>query len=86
MTARRAVIALLVAYKRLLSPLLPAACRFEPSCSEYARDAVELYGLWRGGLMALWRIGRCQPLARGGFDPVPPRPVARGVSAGSRAD
>ena len=73
MILRRAVIGLLVAYKRWISPLCPPACRFHPSCSEYARDAVEIHGVWRGGGMTLWRLLRCQPFSRGGFDPVPPR-------------
>jgi len=68
---RRAAVALLYAYKRWLSPLLPAACRFYPSCSEYASEAIETHGLARGGWMALRRIARCQPFCRGGFDPVP---------------
>ena len=65
------VISLLRFYKRFISPLLPAACRFEPTCSEYAREAVELRGVWRGGLLAAWRILRCNPFSKGGFDPVP---------------
>jgi putative membrane protein insertion efficiency factor len=70
---RRTVIGLIVAYKRWISPLFPPACRFHPSCSAYARDAVEIHGVWRGGGLALWRLLRCQPFSRGGFDPVPPR-------------
>lgn len=58
-------------YKRFLSPLLPSACRFEPTCSVYARDAIERHGLMRGSGLAARRLLRCQPLARGGFDPVP---------------
>jgi hypothetical protein len=56
------------AYKRWLSPALPAACRYVPSCSEYAMEAVERYGVVRGGAMAAWRILRCHPLAKGGLD------------------
>jgi len=67
----RAAIALLRFYRRWLSPLLPRVCRFHPSCSEYAREAVELHGLARGGRLAVWRLLRCQPWSRGGFDPVP---------------
>ena len=58
-------------YKRLLSPLLPPACRFVPSCSEYAAEAVANHGTLRGGMMAWWRILRCHPLTHGGYDPVP---------------
>src|SRR5215471_3010378 len=58
-------------YKRWLSPMLPASCRFEPTCSEYAAQAIELHGTLIGGALALWRLLRCQPLARAGYDPVP---------------
>jgi len=67
----RLIVALLGLYKRLLSPLLGARCRFEPSCSDYARVAVARFGSGRGGVLALARLARCQPLCRGGFDPVP---------------
>jgi putative membrane protein insertion efficiency factor len=72
MTGKSVVIGALRSYKRWISPLLPRACRFEPTCSEYATDAVELYGAWRGSGMALKRLMRCHPFSRGGFDPVPP--------------
>jgi len=65
---KRWVVALLEAYKRHLSPLLPPACRFTPTCSEYARLAVLKHGLARGGALALWRLARCQPLGLGGVD------------------
>jgi putative membrane protein insertion efficiency factor len=58
-------------YKRFVSPALPASCRFVPTCSEYAAEAVTRYGWVRGGRMTLWRLLRCHPLARGGHDPVP---------------
>ncbi len=58
-------------YKRWLSPVLPASCRFEPTCSEYAAQAIELHGALMGGMLALWRLLRCQPFARAGYDPVP---------------
>ncbi len=64
------VLAALRAYRWLVSPLLPAACRYTPTCSEYALEAVERYGALRGGMMAAARVLRCHPLARGGFDPV----------------
>ena len=57
-------------YKRLISPLLPAACRYVPTCSDYAVEAVERFGMVRGGLMAAWRVLRCNPFVKGGVDPV----------------
>ena len=68
--ARRGVIAVFRGYKYLISPLLPPACRFIPTCSQYAVEAVEKYGVIRGLLMAAWRILRCHPFSRGGYDPV----------------
>ncbi len=68
---RRAVIWALKCYQLAISPLKPACCRFAPSCSAYAVEAVERFGVARGGLLALWRLLRCHPLARGGYDPVP---------------
>jgi len=73
MTLRTMLIAMLRGYKRFISPLLPPACRYQPTCSEYAMDAIELHGVLRGGWMALRRLLRCHPFSRGGFDPVPPR-------------
>ena len=59
-------------YKRLISPMMPAACRYVPTCSEYAVEAVERFGIVRGGAMTLWRVFRCHPFAKGGVDPVHP--------------
>jgi hypothetical protein len=67
---RAAVVFLLRAYKWALSPLLPPACRYVPTCSEYAMEAVDCYGIVRGGCMAAWRVLRCHPFVKGGFDPV----------------
>jgi len=64
----RLLVALIGLYKRRLSPLLPPACRFAPTCSEYARLALVEHGLVRGGARALYRIVRCQPFALGGID------------------
>jgi len=61
---------LLRIYKRWLSPALPPSCRYVPTCSEYAMEAVERYGVLRGGALAAWRLLRCHPLVKGGFDPV----------------
>ena len=63
----------IVAYQRLLSPLLPPACRFEPTCSEYARQALADHGLLRGLALAAWRLARCHPFHPGGWDPPPTR-------------
>jgi hypothetical protein len=68
---QRLLIGLLVAYKRWLSPLLPSACRFHPTCSVYAREAIEKHGVGRGCWLALKRIARCHPFHPGGLDPVP---------------
>ncbi len=65
------LIRLLGGYKRWISPFLPSACRFHPTCSEYAREAVGKYGAARGCWLALKRLLRCHPLHPGGFDPVP---------------
>ncbi len=59
------------AYQVVLSPVLGGACRYYPSCSAYAIEALERHGAWRGGWLALRRIGRCHPFRPGGFDPVP---------------
>ena len=67
---RAYLLLLLRGYKALLSPMLPNACRFVPTCSEYAAEAIERYGAVRGTLKAMWRLLRCNPFAAGGFDPV----------------
>ena len=59
-------------YRYCLSPLFPARCRFFPTCSSYAQQAILSHGVCRGGLLALWRILRCNPWTPGGYDPVPP--------------
>ena len=58
-------------YQLLISPLFPTACRFYPTCSEYAREAVLEYGVLKGSWLAARRIARCRPFGPGGFDPVP---------------
>lgn len=63
-------LALLRGYKRFVSPLLPPACRFHPTCSEYGYEAMQRYGLVKGSLMTIKRLSRCHPFHRGGFDPV----------------
>ena len=66
----RLVVGCLRLYRRLISPLLPAACRFYPSCSCYAIEAFEKYGVGRGALLTLRRLAKCHPFHPGGYDPV----------------
>jgi uncharacterized protein len=73
--AQRVVLQLLRVYKWAISPMFPPACRYVPTCSEYAMEAVERYGAIRGGFMALSRILRCHPFAHGGYDPVETSPA-----------
>jgi len=67
---RRIVAMVLEGYHKIVSPLLPRACRFYPSCSIYAAQAVQRYGVLRGIRFGLRRLGRCHPWSRGGYDPV----------------
>lgn len=77
---KKLLLRLLKGYKRHISPALPPACRFMPTCSEYAVEAVERYGALRGGWLAARRVLRCNPLFPGGYDPVPElRPRRRGL-------
>ena len=62
---------LLRGYQRWISPTLPPSCRYGPSCSNYALEAIELHGALYGSLLAAWRVLRCHPFVRGGYDPVP---------------
>ena len=68
--AKKIVLQLLRAYKWALSPLFPPSCRYVPTCSDYAAEAVERYGALRGGFAAIWRLLRCHPFSTGGYDPV----------------
>lgn len=60
-------------YQKLISPLKPPCCRFTPTCSHYATEAFNTHGVIRGFLLTSWRILRCNPFCKGGFDPVPPK-------------
>ncbi|GAC1545926.1 MAG: hypothetical protein NVS2B17_28740 [Candidatus Velthaea sp.] len=68
---RRSFLVLVRGYQFIVSPLLPPSCRFQPSCSHYAYEAIEKHGVVRGIVLAARRLGRCHPLHPGGFDPVP---------------
>jgi len=68
---RRAVIFLITLYQKLISPLFAPRCRFYPSCSEYAKEVVSRHGVIKGGGLAVWRLLRCGPWTKGGFDPAP---------------
>ena len=67
----RIMLGLIAAYRRFLSPLLGANCRYTPSCSSYGQEAIERFGAVRGTVLAVRRIGRCHPFRQGGYDPVP---------------
>lgn len=84
MSALRAVlVAPIRAYQRAISPLLPQRCRYYPSCSEYAVQAIRSYGILRGLVLAAWRLLRCNPWSHGGLDPVEEQTLFR-APAGAR--
>ena len=70
---KRLLLALIGAYRRWISPARPRRCRYEPTCSSYAAEAIERFGVARGLLLAGWRLLRCNPFSHGGFDPLPER-------------
>jgi putative membrane protein insertion efficiency factor len=70
LSAGNILVALIRGYQRFISPMLPPSCRFVPSCSQYAIDAIELHGPARGVVMAVMRLLRCHPFCHGGYDPV----------------
>ncbi len=73
------------AYSRLISPALPARCRYYPTCSAYAEQAIRSHGIVRGSALAAWRLARCNPFSRGGVDEVPPARTRRRHSHGAHA-
>lgn len=75
--ARAIALAPLLAYSNLISPALPRRCRYEPTCSAYAIEAVRQFGALRGAVLALWRLLRCNPFSDGGYDPVQAQRVFR---------
>ncbi|MBR5437489.1 MAG: membrane protein insertion efficiency factor YidD [Clostridia bacterium] len=70
---KKAILAVIRFYRRHISPHLPPMCRYYPTCSCYAVEAIETHGAFKGTLLALWRILRCNPFSAGGYDPVPPK-------------
>jgi putative membrane protein insertion efficiency factor len=72
-------------YRRIISPMLPHACRFVPTCSEYAMEAIERHGAVRGSWLALKRLARCHPFARAGLDLVPPKAARPWIARGREA-
>ena len=70
---KRFLLWLIRVYQKGISPLSPPACRFIPTCSQYAAEAIERFGFFKGGYLALRRLLRCHPFHKGGYDPVPPK-------------
>ena len=80
-TLRRLIVAIALApirlYARVISPALPRRCKYEPTCSAYAEQAIRELGIVRGTILAAWRLARCNPLSHGGYDPVEARTLFR---------
>ncbi len=74
---KKIVLLLIKGYKKFISPHLPPSCRFYPTCSEYAMEAISRYGVFRGGFLAFKRILRCNPFCKSGYDPVPDLDVGK---------
>lgn len=68
---KKIIIGLIIFYRKYLSPLKSTKCPYFPSCSQYGLEAVERYGVLKGGFLCIWRILRCNPFSQGGYDPVP---------------
>jgi putative membrane protein insertion efficiency factor len=89
-TLRRALVAVLLApiraYQRLISPALPRRCKYEPTCSAYAAQAIRELGIVRGTVVAAWRLVRCNPFSHGGYDPVEARTLFRKQAATERRE
>ena len=73
----RVVVAPIRLYQRFVSPALPRRCKYEPTCSAYAAEAIRTHGIWRGMVLAVWRLLRCNPFSHGGHDPVSAQRVFR---------
>jgi putative membrane protein insertion efficiency factor len=83
---KRVFLAPIRAYQRWISPARPRRCRYEPTCSAYAAESIEQFGVLKGMILAAWRIVRCNPFSHGGFDPVPERFRLRGLGHVHPAD
>jgi uncharacterized protein len=81
---RRVVLLPLRGYRRFISPLLPPRCKYHPSCSAYAVEAIESYGILRGVVLAGWRLLRCNPFSHGGYDPVAAQTLFRSRPTAAR--
>lgn len=68
---KRLLISLICFYRKAISPLTPATCKYIPTCSQYGIEAIERFGAFKGTMLTIWRILRCNPWSRGGYDPVP---------------
>ena len=79
--ARRIVVAPITLYQRVISPAFPRRCKYEPTCSAYASQAIRQYGILRGLVLAGWRLLRCNPFSHGGYDPVSAQRLFRNRSA-----
>jgi uncharacterized protein len=77
------LLALIHAYRGTLGPFVGGQCRYHPTCSAYAMEAIREWGAWRGAWMTVQRLGRCHPFAKGGLDPVPVNPRRKTVAAGA---
>jgi putative membrane protein insertion efficiency factor len=78
---RAAAVAPIRGYQRLISPALPRRCKYHPTCSAYAVQAIRSYGILRGSVLAAWRLLRCNPFSHGGYDPVSAQTLFRGNRA-----
>ncbi|MEI3336444.1 MAG: membrane protein insertion efficiency factor YidD [Clostridium sp.] len=67
---KKIILYLIKMYRTKISPMYPPRCKYIPTCSQYAVEAIEKYGVIKGGLMSIWRILRCNPFSKGGFDPI----------------
>ena len=72
---KKLLLSLIRWYRRRISPHTPPSCRFQPTCSEYAVTAIQRFGVCKGGRLAIWRVLRCNPFGKGGYDPVPEDPT-----------